>query len=177
MSKTVGKQFEQDLSASIPEGVYYQRLKDPAQSFGGGNGRTRFSPKNPYDCFMYVYPNLYTLELKSLVKAATFWRQSYAKSQAKTAYSIKRHQVEGLLEASKHEGVIAGFIFNFRDTNHTYFAEIGKFVNLTNHMNKMSVNEMDILSIGILIPQRQLRVNWRYDIQSLIDKVGGAKGR
>ena len=85
--------------------------------------------------------------------------------------------MEGLLEASKHEGVIAGFVFNFRDTNSTYFAEIGKFVNLTNHMNKKSVNQMDILSIGILIPQRQLRVNWRYDIQSLIDKVGGAKGR
>lgn len=177
MSKTVGKQFEENIKASIPEGVYYQRLKDPAQAFGGGNAETRFSPQNPYDCFMYSYPNLYTLELKTVARSMTFWRESFDKSKTKSTYNIKKHQINGLLNAAEHKGAIAGFILNFRDTNKTYFVEINRFVEVTNHMAKKSLNQIDVLSMGILIPQHQLKVNWRYDIQHLIDKVGEQKGR
>jgi recombination protein U len=171
MRKNTGKLFEADFAASVPSGVYYQRLKDPAQSFGGG-GVTRFSPTNPYDCFLYKHPNLFTLELKSVAKSTTFWKESFDMSVKKYDCNIKKHQILGLKKASENKGVIAGLVINFRDAERTYFVEINRFIEVANHMAKNSMNEIDVSSMGVLIPQQQKKVHWRYDIQHLIDEVG-----
>ena len=168
MAKTVGKQFEADFAASIPEGVYFQRIKDPAQSFGG-SGNTSFSPSNPYDCYMYSYPTFFALELKTADKAMSFWRESPENDPLKRTYNIKRNQIEALQKASKYKGVIAGFVLNFRSAPATYFVPIQRFCDYTSKLSKKSINETDVSSIGIRIPQRQLRVNWRYDIRHLIE--------
>lgn len=174
MPKSVGKQFEADFAASVPKRAYFQRLKDPAQSFGGGGENTRFSLQNPYDCFMYAYPNLFVLELKTAAGAMSFWRKDFENDVLKHTYNIKRNQIKALQEASKFRGVIAGFVLNFRNENLTYFLEIDKFLELTDTIDKKSINQTDVASTGIVIPQRQLRVNWKYDIKHMIDILSGS---
>ena len=60
----IGKRFENNFKASITEDVLYHRLKDSAQSFGGASN-LRFSSKNPFDCYIYQFPTLLALEMKS----------------------------------------------------------------------------------------------------------------
>lgn len=116
------------------------------------------------------------MELKTTRKSLSFWRDIPKEEKART-YNIRQHQIVGLSEAAAHTGVVAGLVINFRDAERTYFISIDDFLKITNAISKKSVNEIDISSAGILIPQRKLRVNWRYDIQHLIDKVGDSKGR
>ena len=175
MAKTVGKQFEADFEASIPEDVYFQRIKDPAQSFGG-SGNTSFSPSNPYDYYMYSYPTFFALELKTADKAMSFWRKNSENDPLKHTYNIKRNQIEALQKASKHKGAIAGFFLNFRSEDKTYFLEINKFLDLVKSIDKKSINQMDVSSCGVLIRQKKLKVHYRYDIQHFIKEVGVGKG-
>ena len=228
MAKTVGKQFEADFAASIPDDVYFQRIKDPAQSFGG-SGNTSFSPSNPYDCYMYSCPTFFALELKTADKAMSFWREKseqnalrnplaldvgsrsahnnfnrgmhgdslpmlsplgaieqeapafrhgvHHNDPLKHTYNIKRNQIEALQKASKHKGVIAGFVLNFRSEDKTYFLEINKFLDLVNSIDKKSINQMDVSSCGLLIRQKKLKVHYRYDIKRFIEEVVADKGR
>lgn len=171
MPKPVGKQFEADFAASVPKRAYFQRLKDPAQSFGGGGENTRFSLPNPYDCFMYAHPNLFVLELKTAAGAMSFWRKDFENDVLKHTFNIKRNQIKALQEASKYHGVIAGFVLNFRSEELTYFLEINKFLELTDSIEKKSINQTDVLSYGILIPQKKMKVNYKYDIGNLISEV------
>ena len=171
MSKPVGKQFEADFAASVPKRAYFQRLKDHAQSFGGGSENTRFSLPNPYDCFMYAHPNLFVLELKTAAGAMSFWRKDFENDVLKHTYNIKRNQIKALQEASKFNGVIAGLVLNFRNENLTYFLEINKFLELTDTIDKKSINQTDVSLGGVLIPQKKMKVNYKYDVAHLIDEV------
>jgi penicillin-binding protein-related factor A (putative recombinase) len=175
MAKSVGKQFEADFAASIPDGVYFQRIKDPAQSFGG-SGNTSFSPSNPYDCYMYSYPTFFALELKTADKSMSFWRENSEGDPLKHTYNIKRNQIKALQKASEHKGVIAGFFLNFRSEDKTYFLEINKFLDLVNSIEKKSINQMDVSSCGLLIHQKKLRVHYRYDIGRFIKEVAQKQG-
>ena len=170
MPKPVGKQFEADFAASVPKRAYFQRIKDPAQSFGGGEN-TRFSLPNPFDCFMYAYPNLFVLELKTAAGAMSFWGKDSENDTLKHTYNIKRNQIKALQEASNYRGVIAGFVLNFRNENLTYFLEISKFLELTDTIDKKSINQIDVSLCGILIPQKKLKVHYKYDVAHLIDEV------
>lgn len=170
-----GKRFERDFKASMPEEAYFLRLSDPAAAFSPGEV-TRFSPHNPYDCLIFIYPNLFTLELKSTGGTSmSFWRRESSAASP----MIKKHQIQGLLKASQYTGVVSGLILNFRTASHTYFWEINMFVDYTGNTPKKSVNEKDVLAGGgIIIPQRRLSVNWRYDMEEFINvTVGtGTKG-
>ena len=73
LAKNVGKRFEENWKASIPSDVFYYRLKDQAQSFGGCSN-LRFSSKNPCDCFLFSSPYMYALELKSVGTASSVKR-------------------------------------------------------------------------------------------------------
>ena len=55
----VGKRFEADIKASIPEGVLFYRFRDSPNSFGGYDDVTRFTPSNVCDCFMFKVPYFY----------------------------------------------------------------------------------------------------------------------
>ena len=48
MANNIGKKFENNWKASMPNDIFYYRLKDQAQSFGGAS-KLRFSLKNPCD--------------------------------------------------------------------------------------------------------------------------------
>ncbi len=165
-----GKVFERAFVASVPKDVYVQRLDDPAASFGTALG-TRFSPHQPYDFYAYVYPFFFAMELKSTLGSLTYWRKDFDEDGKKNTYEIKKWQIEGLDKASQHKGVIAGLYINFRKTEETYFLSIEDFHKLTDNMDKKSINRNDVAEYGVLIEQRKLKTNYRYNLRKFFDEI------
>lgn len=170
ISRNAGKLFEDEFKASINEkAIYYERIKDPAASFGGSTA-TRFSTHNPYDSYAYIYPNFYALELKSTKEKSISFSTSDNKSQ------IKKCQIDGLTRADKYKGVVAGFVFNFREYELTYFLSISQFNIFVKHTTKKSINIKDVSECGgIIIPQKIKVVKYTYDVD-VIFNANGDKG-
>ena len=156
-----GKRFENNFKASVPSDVYYLRLHDSAIGFDIENSTQRFALKTPYDCILYSKPCMCCLELKSV--------KSGGISFDGTSPMIREHQIKGLILGAKHN-CKAGFIFNFRNTSNTYFVPISAFQVFQLETTKKSINEKDTRGIGILIPCRKLKVNYRYDVNILFEK-------
>lgn len=154
----------------MPDGVYYHRLNDPAQSFSP-TAETRFSLQNPFDCIVYRYPTLFCFELKSTKNTAlTFWREDFSDK----GFMIKKVQLNGLKYAAQHSGVVAGLVINFRSKAKTYFIDIDSFLRYTAGLSKKSVNEDDIVSAGgITVEQYKLKVNYRYNVEDLLNVTAG----
>lgn len=166
----VGKIFEKEFKDSVLKNDYYfLRLKDPAQSFNKSESQNlRFSLPNPYDCIIYSYPIMFALELKTKQSTSlTFWRKDFKKS----SFDIKEVQIKGLTEASLCKGIVAGFVINFRKTEHTYFLDIKDFNNMVKNINKKSFNENDVINNnGYLIAQKKKKVRFSYDIENFISE-------
>lgn len=153
----------------MPDYMYYHRIADPPQSFGQDSGKLRFSAKNPFDIILYSFPTLIPLELKSVGSSSlTFWREDYKGN----SFNIKKHQIEGLKKASFIKGVIAGFVINFRNTEHTYFLHIDDFLKFSKKATKKSINEQDVIeNNGHLIEQEIKKVNYRYNIEKFVEEI------
>ena len=156
-----GKRFEDNFKKSIPENIYWHRLNDSSIGFDIENSSQRFALKTPYDYIIFCNGNLYCLELKSTKNRSI----SFAGSNP----MIKEHQIKGLEKASK-SGCMAGFVINFRDTENTYFMHIKYFNSLTQSLKKNSFNENDLETSFwcIKIPSRKLKVNYRYDLSTML---------
>ena len=154
----------------MPDGVYFQRLIDPAASFGGSN-ITRFSPHQPYDYYAFISPIFFAMELKSTANSLTYWREDYEKPNKKSHFEIKKCQIEGLTKAATYPGVIAGFYINFRNINKTYFLSIQDFHRLTDNMDKKSINYKDVEKYGMLIEQKLMKTNYKYNLQKFFDDI------
>lgn len=167
-----GKKFENAFKVSVDKEIYYERLKDPAQSFIPSEN-LRFSPSNPYDCFLFYYPNLFTFELKSTGQnSITFYDEKFVIKGKKQSFMVKKNQIKGLLKSSQHKGIISGLILNFRKTNCTYFLHIDDFVNMVEDIGKKSFNEQDVIkNNGHKIKQTLKRVNYRYHIMDFISEL------
>ena len=154
-----GKVFEQDFKKSVPEDVYYLRLHDSSIGFDIENSTQRFALKSPYDVILFRYPVMYCLELKSTKSG----RVSFAGTQP----MIRDHQIRELIKAAQYQ-CRAGFVINFRDTEHTYYIPISSFSTFAHvRTEKKSMNETDARGIGVQIPQRKLKVHYRYDLSVL----------
>jgi recombination protein U len=166
-----GKVFEKEFHDSVPNNFYYFRLKDPAQSFDTNNkNNLRFSLPNPYDCFIYQYPFFYPIELKSTQGTS----MSIQFTKEEKGKMIKINQIQGLLKAQQHEGVYAGLLLNFRETEHTYWLGVNEFNQFYTTTTKKSINEKDIQEYkGILIPQRKKKVRYAYDVLKMIELIKG----
>lgn len=164
MAVNSGKDFENQIRDSMPEEVFYYRLKDPAQSFGQDSSKTRFSLSNPYDFFMYSYPYAYTIENKSKQTNSLSWTLDI-KTKGK---DIKASQLIELFESYK-KGLISGLLINFREVNETYFLHIRDFMDFAAKTNKSSISLSDVREFnGFLVPQRLKKVKYAYDINALI---------
>lgn len=174
-SKNVGKIFEKDFADSVPNHFWKHRLKDSAQSFNQ-SGLTSFTWDNPCDFFMFDTINfrLFCLELKSTkAKSMAFDDIKQKKSQKKM---IKKHQIESLMKFSEYDGIVSGFIFNFRqeedDTQRTYFMDIDNFRTMCNTIGKVSFNESDLVfNKAIVINGNKKISHYKWDIESVIDKI------
>ena len=118
-----GKVFEQNFKKSVDKSkIYFVRLKDSPSSFGQDSSKVRFTANNPYDNFCFYERTLFPLELKS-TKSTSF---SFQRDKKEKSKNIKLSQIEGLTEASKYNGVYAGFVFNF-DKGETVWMDIKDF--------------------------------------------------
>lgn len=160
-----GKIFENEIRDSIPDGMMYYRIKDPAQGFGGSN-TTRFSLHNQCDALLYKRPNLIALELKSTQGT------SIPFSFEDNSKSIKKCQIYGLCDFSLYDGISAGFLMNFRKTENTYYLDIDNFLRFMIDTDKKSINEKDVIEYGgLIIPSKKKRTRSSYDIEMLIEFI------
>lgn len=161
-----GKDFEQQIKASIPPDVYELRIKDPAASFASPDS-LRFSPNNPFDYLLFRSPTLFALELKTTTGAISFHRDD---DPARKSVMIKKCQIEGLRKAAEHDGIAAGFLLNFRESEATYFLPIADFLAFRAQSAKKSINEKDIIELGaFVVPQVKKRTKYSFDITSMLD--------
>lgn len=82
---------------------------------------------------------------------------------------IRKTQINGLLEASKHN-LVAGFIFNYRNKeNDTFFMLIDDFIDMINEINKKSFNVKDLENYNaVRIECTKKRTRYTYNIEKLI---------
>ena len=85
---------------------------------------------------------------------------------------IRKNQIDGLLEASKHN-LVAGLILNYRNENNdTFFITIDKFINMINTIGKKSFNVKDLLiNDAIRVDSTKKRTRYTYNIKKLIEET------
>ena len=172
MAANKGKKFEKQFKESANnDKLFILRLNDTDLSFNG-NEHSRFTLRNPYDFLVYEYPNIFCFELKS----SAYNGIGIQRKPEEPEKMIKSHQINSLVQASLHEGVYAGFIFNFRndETNEeeTYYLSIKNFCDFLIESDKKSINKNDVKKYhGILIEQKKKRVLYTYNIKKLINDI------
>lgn len=160
MAKNVGKVFEDDFKASVPEDVYFCRLHDAALGFDVNHSTQRFSLKSPYDIILCEDGQMYALELKSHKEKTLGFGTKNA--------PIKRRQIENLVKAS-NAGAIAGIVINFRDFEETYYIDAKTFLEFMDTCGKKSVNLNDSRKMGIRIQETKKKTHSKYDIRTILD--------
>lgn len=166
-----GKIFEDNFSKSIPEYALLYRIPDAAQSFGHTN-YLRFSAKNPFDFILWDSHKriLYALELKTIDgDSMPFDRQPGDKNG-----KIHYHQIIGLNNWNKYNGIIGAIIIEFRKIEKTVFIRIDDFNDLMKKIPKKSFRYEDLEKYQInyeLIPQTKLKVNYRYNVGELLQCI------
>lgn len=85
---------------------------------------------------------------------------------------IRENQINGLLEASRHN-LVAGMLINFRNENNdTFFITIDKYIDMMNSINKKSFNIKDLESIGATrVESTKKRTRYTYNISNLIKQI------
>jgi recombination protein U len=145
-----GKAFEQDFIKSVPDDWFKYRLNDSASSWQGGD-KARFTPSNICDFIVYN-ERLWLLELKS------------HKGKSIPLSCIRPKQVEGLLKAYL-KGVEAGYVFNFRDVEETYYINANLINSFLTTNDRKSIPITWLREVGHLIPQVKKRVRYGYILE------------
>lgn len=85
---------------------------------------------------------------------------------------IRENQIEGLINANKHN-LVAGLLINFRnERNDTFFILIDKYLNMMELLNKKSFNIHDLEEIGATrIESEKKRTRYRYNINKMIKEL------
>jgi recombination protein U len=150
-----GKQFEADFKKSVPNDIFYLRLKD-----GGGWSNaenTRFTASNEADCILYDTNNMFLLELKSHA------------GKSLPLSCIREKQIVSLADAEK-KGVVAGIIVNMRDCEETYFLwgmQLREFMSVS---DRKSIPIDYLRTNGTLIESVKKKVHFTYDILKFVNE-------
>lgn len=171
-----GKIFENDFRSSInKDRCLLIRLNDQPQSFAK---TAKFSLKSPCDFILYdsLTKRLIPLELKTTKYKSISFDKLNESDNSSSSKMIHRHQIIGLENFSKFDGVISGFLYNFRDEQHdterTYFQNIKDFLKMYREINKQSFNELDILLYGAKkINGIKKRTKFHWNIDELLDSI------
>lgn len=167
--KNTGKVFEESLRKSVPDYALLYRLPDAAQSFGGSN-TLRFSRKNPFDFLLWDSKRrtLYALEMKTVSGNSISFERSKEENK-----EIHYHQICGLNEWNKFDGIICGFVIEFRKYEKTIFIDIDTFNKLVEITTKKSFNIKDLDTLDLpyyIIPQEKKRTRYAYDIDAFLSR-------
>lgn len=176
-----GKRFEADFKASVPPGCWYYRFRDsPASYYGGGQDGLRFTGDNICDCQIYRAPFLHLFELKTVSsKSASLTAMFGAFDRSSGRYKKQRH-LEDMAQASENNGITASVLIFYRISEHTWAvpaASVLKALQESAEGGRKSITEDYCATYGITVPQRQLRVNWRYDVEALVNALEDRGGR
>lgn len=168
--KNFGKIFEQNWQNSIPDDIYFMRIKDSASSYNR-TSNTSYTCNNPYDYFMLYEGFFIPMELKS-TKDKSFSIQSEKEENGK---DIKYHQIKSLEKAQKYKNVISGFILDFRNYD-TYWLSIYDFEKIIEKTKKKSINLKEVEDNGgVKINKKLMKVNYKYDVLELLQNLLKAK--
>lgn len=180
MAQNNGKKFEQNIKDSCErQGILFERYLDNGK-FGFNDTVTRFSSENPCDGHFYYKGVLIYVELKTATTGAISHNQPpMVQEKGKTKPSIKANQVKSLIERAGYDGVEAGLLVEFYDretktqTIHggTFYIDIFDFVGFTAISGKKSMNVADARSIGTPVDSVKLKVNSRYDIRGMLERI------
>lgn len=113
--------------------------------------------RNPCDFILYKTPNIYLLELKS------------HKGKSIPFGALQAYQIESLHRYSQMDGVVAGFIFNFRDMSETYFVDATLVYQFYHTGERKSFSLEWTREHGLLIRQELKRTRYRYDLSNLLN--------
>ena len=165
MSKNnLGKKFEKNFKeAAKKEGIFFYRIPDSTQSFGGGE--SSFTHDSLADAFTFYNRTLFALELKSTkYKSISIERENTASNSHKM---IKKNQINNLIECQSYDNIEGCFIFNFREQEEdiilderTYIMNINDFSNFLASTDKMSINEKEILEFGGMMIEGIKKKKW-----------------
>lgn len=150
-----GKRFEEDFRKSIPDDVYYYRLRDGTASWGGEN--TRFQASNACDSLLWRDNMLYMIELKS------------HKGKSIPHNAFRENQINELSNALAY-GVTAGFLINMRDVDTTVWVPADMVREHINTSDRKSISLNELLN-GYKVKQEKKRTRWRYDINDMLKAV------
>lgn len=153
--KSSGKSFEQDFKQSIPQDIFYLRLKD-----SGGWSKsetTRFSSFNIADCLVYDGENLFVLELKS------------HQGRSLPLSCIRAKQLEGLIDAGNFLNIVSGIVVNFRDVEQTYFLDALDLKKFIDTSDRKSIPIDYFRECGWGIHQVKKKVHYTYLMGTFLD--------
>lgn len=168
--KNQGKRFEEDIGKSIPDYALLHRLPDPPQSFGGSSN-LRFSRKNPFDFILWDSHShiLYALEMKTVQDNSISFERYSDENRI-----IHKHQIDGLNKWNQYDGIVCGFVIEFRKSETTIFIDIDSFNKLIVLITKKSFNIKDLDDNAIpylIIPQTKKRTRYVYDIEYFLNCI------
>lgn len=162
----VGKIFEDQFKKYVPDYCLLYRIPDPPSGFLTG---LRFSIKNPFDFLIWdsKHHKLFALELKTVKGSSISFERSKEESRV-----IHFHQIAGLEKWSQYNGIVAGFIIEFRQLEKTVFLSIDEFKKLIKSIDKNSFNYKDLEKHNIkhrVIEQTLMKKNYKYNIKDFIE--------
>lgn len=156
-----GKAFERQFRASCkkdPE-LFFYRLKDSPSSWSaGGSTSIRFTSDNICDWILFKSPVLFLIELKSHTGSSLPFS------------CIRQNQIDGLLESSKYQNVMAGVICFFADKSRCFFLDIVKLKELQDSNTRKSIPIKYFEEFGIEIEVKKLKVNSVFSVDKFVDR-------
>lgn len=176
--KNNGKKPEKAFQDSCEkQGILCIRLVD-SNKFGFGE-QTRFTPSNVADFVCHNGVTMLLVEAKSTVNTSISFNQPCYEKGSGT-YMIKPAQVKSLLKYCGYPNVYPILLLDYADRTNkkgvmidggTYAVHIEKFVQWADSTSKKSINKDDAESIGIKVERHKNRVNYRYDITDMIERL------
>lgn len=172
-----GKRFEADFRASIPADCWYYRFRDsPAAYYGGGQEGLRFAADNLCDCQLYHAPYLHLIELKTVGTPSASFTAMFGKFDPGQGRYKKQKHLEDMAAAARRRGITASVVIYYRLCEHTYAVPADAVLQALEQAadgGRKSLPEQFCRAQGILVAQRKLRVNWRYDVAGLVRMLEG----
>ena len=150
-----GKIFEKNFKASIPPDVFYYRLRDSPATFGSGE-QIRFSTSNMCDCVLFGNRTLFLCELKS------------HNGKSIPFSCVRENQIEQLTKAAKFPFIIPALVIFFPDVEKCWAVHINDWNNLVDASKKKSANIAEIEQAGFEVGVTKLKVNYKYDVQTMM---------
>lgn len=169
-----GKRFEADFKASVPKDAWLYRLRDSPVTYGGMNDSAiRFASDNICDFILYRR-GLYLLELKTVGTPSASLTAMFGKYDLEKQRYKKQKHLEDMADAAQKDGICSLVLINYQATHCTWAipaADVLAFLQTAIDGGRKSIPQPWCIEHGILVDQRQLRVNWRYDVDGLLKRL------